>query len=153
MVCLLIPFCLPSVWTFARCRAKKTSQRDACFRGTICIMLDLSRLSTTYENPLFFQLQFIKVHLPQVEQKYIEDVSRLSQLAHGGFSTFTFSISLHIKQSGGGSWTPSFNVVCVLNQINKPFKNVSVNVWHSNMNSRLKQEQNYHRYVIDINVT
>jgi hypothetical protein len=53
-------------------------------------------------------------NLPHVEQKYIEALSRLSQLAQGGFSALDSSISCRISMSAGGREDPSFNIVCCL---------------------------------------
>jgi hypothetical protein len=53
-------------------------------------------------------------NLPHVEQKYIEALSRLSQLAQGGFSALDSSISCRIKMSTGGREDPSFSTVCCL---------------------------------------
>jgi hypothetical protein len=53
-------------------------------------------------------------NLPHVEQKYIEALSRLSQLAQGGFSALESSISCCIKPSTGGREDPSFSTVCCL---------------------------------------
>lgn len=46
---------------------------------------------------------------PQVLQKYMEGLSRLSQLAHGGFSVLASSISCRINKSDGGIDKLSFN--------------------------------------------